>query len=206
MPAPPSPYRSTRTRSRSSVAGDGTVTSTDGFINCPGTCSHIYQHNAHVTLNATAAGGWAFSSWGGACSGTGPCNVTMSQNQSVSATFTQLSYTLTVTAPATERSPALTATSTAPARAAHLYLSNTVVALNANPALGWSLNAWGGACSGNNPACNVTMTGNESVSATFTQNSYTLTVSISGRAPSPAPTASSIVPEPAAIPICALPR
>ena len=34
---------------------------------------------------------------------------------------------------------------------------------------------WGQACSGDSPTCNVTMTGDESVSATFTQNSYTLT-------------------------------
>ncbi len=164
-----------------SVTGQGTVTSTDGFINCPGTCSHIYQHNAQVTLNASAAAGWTFGSWGGACSGSGACDVTMSQNESVSATFTQLSYVLTVSATGSG-----TVTSTdhfinCPGTCTHTYLSNTAVTLNANPAQGWSLNAWGGACSGNNPTCIVTMAGDESVSATFTQNTYTLTVSISGQ-------------------------
>jgi uncharacterized repeat protein (TIGR03803 family) len=162
------------------LVGDGTVTSTDGFINCPGMCSHIYPHNAQVTLNATAAGGWNFSNWTGACSGSGTCNVTMSQDQSVGATFTQLSYTLTVTATGNGTVTSADGFINCPGTCSHLYLSNTVVALTANPALGWSLNAWGGACSGNNPACNVTMTGPESVSATFTQNSYMLTVSISG--------------------------
>ena len=47
----------------------------------------------------TAAGGWTFGAWGGACTGSSPsCTLTMSQNQSVTATFTQLSYTLTVSA------------------------------------------------------------------------------------------------------------
>jgi uncharacterized repeat protein (TIGR03803 family) len=162
------------------LAGDGTVTSTDGFINCPGMCSHIYQHDAQVTLNATAAGGWNFSDWSGACTGTGSCNVTMSQPQTVTANFSQLSYTLTVTATGNGSVTSADGFINCPGTCSHLYLSNTEVALTANPALGWSLNAWGGACSGNNPACNVTMTGPESVSATFTQDSYMLTVSISG--------------------------
>src|SRR5208337_140104 len=59
------------------TSGNGTVTSTDGFINCPGTCSHSYLSNTQVTLNATAASGWSFSGWSGACSGTGSCTVTM---------------------------------------------------------------------------------------------------------------------------------
>ncbi len=162
------------------LVGDGIVTSTDGFIICPGMCSHIYQHDAQVTLNATAAGGWVFSNWTGACTGTGPCNVTMSQAQSVGATFTQLSYTLTVTDTGNGTVTSADGFINCPGTCSHLYLSNTEVALTANPALGWSLNAWGGACSGDNPACNVTMTGPESVSATFTQDSYMLTVSTSG--------------------------
>jgi uncharacterized repeat protein (TIGR03803 family) len=163
-----------------SIAGQGTVTSTDGFINCPGTCSHIYPTNTPVTLNASAASGWTFTTWGGACSGNGACNVTMSQNQSVSATFTQLSYTLSVSATGSGSVTSSDGFINCPGTCTHSYLSNTVVTLNANPEQGWSLNTWGGACSGNTSPCTVTMTGPESVSATFTQNSYTLTVTISG--------------------------
>ena len=43
-----------------STSGSGTVTSTDGFINCPGTCSYSYAPNTPVTLNATPAQGWLF--------------------------------------------------------------------------------------------------------------------------------------------------
>ncbi len=70
-----------------STNGYGTVTSTDGFINCPGTCSHYYLINTQVTLNATPTQGWAFAGWSGACSGTGACNLTMNQDLSVGATF-----------------------------------------------------------------------------------------------------------------------
>ncbi len=162
-----------------SVSGSGTVTSTDGYINCPGTCSHLYSHNAPVTLNAAAAGGWSFAGWSGACSGNGSCNLTMSQNQSVGATFTQNTYQLSVT---TSGSGAVTSTDgfiNCPGTCSHTYLSNTQVTLNATPALGWSFTAWGGACSGTG-SCKVTMTQNLSASATFTQNYYTLTVSVVG--------------------------
>ena len=71
-------------------AGRGTVTSTDGQINCTngsGTCSAAYTSGGSVTLNATAASGWTFSGWSGACSGANPCQVVMSSSVSVTATF-----------------------------------------------------------------------------------------------------------------------
>jgi uncharacterized repeat protein (TIGR02543 family) len=162
-----------------STSGSGTVTSTDGFINCPGTCSHSYAANSPVTLNAAPAQGWTFSGWSGACSGTGACNVTMTQDVSVGATFTQLDYTLTVS---TGGSGTVTSTDgfiNCPGTCSHSYPSNSPVTLNAAPALGWSFGGWSGACSGTG-SCNVTMTQDLSLSATFTQLSYTLTVSTVG--------------------------
>ena len=149
-----------------STVGNGSVTSTDGFINCPGTCSHSYFENTQVTLNATPATGWAFTGWGGACSGTGSCNVTMTQNLSVSATFTQLPVTLTVSVAAAALSPAPMASSTAPARCTHTYDPGTPVTLNATAAQGWTFSGWTGACSGIG-TCNITMTDNLAVSAVF---------------------------------------
>src|SRR5271157_4768374 len=160
-----------------SIGGSGMVTSTDGYINCPGTCSHSYLGNSQVTLNATPAQGWTFSGWSGACSGTGSCVVTMTQNLSVSATFTQL-YTLTVS---TIGSGTVTSTDgfiNCPGTCSHSYLGNSQVTLNATPAQGWTFSGWSGACSGTG-SCVVTMTQNLSVSATFTQL-YTLTVSTIG--------------------------
>ena len=156
-----------------STSGNGTVTSTDGSINCPGTCSQSYPGNTQVTLNANPVAGWALSDWSGACSGTGSCVVTMTRDLSVGATFTQLSYTLTVS---TSGNGTVTSTDgfiSCPGTCSHSYLSNTQVTLNANPAAGWTLSDWSGACSGTGP-CVVTMTQNLSVGATFTK--ITLTV------------------------------
>ena len=80
-----------------STSGNGTVTSTDGFINCPGTCSHTYPPNTPVTLDATPGQGWVFGGWDGACLGTSSCTVTMTQPLSVDAIFSQAQQFVAVT-------------------------------------------------------------------------------------------------------------
>jgi len=150
------------------TSGDGVVTSTDGFINCPGTCSHKYLDNTPVTLNATPASGWAFSGWGGACSGTGACNVTMSQDTSVSATFYQLPVTLTVSVAGDGSVTSTDGYINCPGTCTHVYQPNTQVTLNAAAASGWSFSGWTGACMGVG-SCVVTMTQNLAVTAVFVE-------------------------------------
>jgi uncharacterized repeat protein (TIGR01451 family) len=69
--------------------GSGTVTSnlpiTD--INCGSSCSAKFINGFIVTLTATPAPGSTFAGWGGACTGTGFCLVTMNANENVTATF-----------------------------------------------------------------------------------------------------------------------
>jgi uncharacterized repeat protein (TIGR03803 family) len=80
-----------------STSGDGTVASTDGFIHCPGTCSHTYPEGTPVTLNATPGQGWVFGGWNGACVGTASCTVTMTQPLSVDAIFSEAQQFVAVT-------------------------------------------------------------------------------------------------------------
>ena len=68
--------------------GAGTVTSAPAGIDCGADCSQAYAPGTGVTLTAVAAGGSSFASWSGACSGSGPCSITMDANRSVTATFT----------------------------------------------------------------------------------------------------------------------
>ena len=56
----------------------------------------------------------------------------------------------------------------------HNYPSGTYVYMNATAASGWTFQGWAGFCSGGNP-CEVQMNQNLSPTATFTQNTYTLT-------------------------------
>ena len=71
-----------------SVVGTGTVTSTPSGINCGSDCSENYSPGTSVTLNAAPGPGYRFFGWGGACSGTGACTVSMSSAKNLTAEFT----------------------------------------------------------------------------------------------------------------------
>ncbi len=57
--------------------GDGTVKSSPGGIDCGTTCGAEFPVGTTVTLTATPASGKTFAGWTGACSGTGPCSVSI---------------------------------------------------------------------------------------------------------------------------------
>ncbi len=150
-----------------SVTGGGTVTSNPAGINCPSTCSHIFTSGSQVILTATPAGGWAFSSWGGACSGSGGCTVAMNALESVTATFVQnltLSVSVTGSGTVTSSPAGINCGSTCNAS----FAPGTQVTLTATPASNWDFGGWGGACSGAGN-CVVTMNTAQSVTATFSQ-------------------------------------
>ncbi|MEK6277144.1 MAG: right-handed parallel beta-helix repeat-containing protein [Actinomycetota bacterium] len=84
---PPPPPPSPRTLSVS-VGGTGTGTVTGPGISCPGDCSEPYADGTIVNLAAGPTAGASFASWGGYCSGSGACQVPMSADRSVSASFT----------------------------------------------------------------------------------------------------------------------
>ena len=69
------------------VSGKGKVTSTPAGINCGKTCSATYPSGTAMTLTATPGAGFSFLGWGGACTGTGSCAVSMTTAQTVTATF-----------------------------------------------------------------------------------------------------------------------
>ncbi|MBF0487595.1 MAG: DUF1566 domain-containing protein [Nitrospirae bacterium] len=72
-----------------SGTGLGTVTSSDGKINCGSTCSASYNQSIATTLTATASSGSTFVGWsGGTCSGTGTCTLNSSNGVTVTAAFT----------------------------------------------------------------------------------------------------------------------
>ena len=67
--------------------GGGSVTSADSSIQCGATCAHLYPNGALITLTASADAGSQFTGWLGACTDTGPCQITIGADTTVSATF-----------------------------------------------------------------------------------------------------------------------
>jgi uncharacterized repeat protein (TIGR02543 family) len=124
-----------------------------------------------VTLTAEPALGWSFAGWSGDLGTDITATVTITGNTTVTATFTQDEYTLTVNTDgdgSVTRDPDQTT-----------YTYGQVVTLTAEPVLGWSFAGWSGDL-GTDITATVTITGNTTVTATFTQDEYTLTVNTVG--------------------------
>lgn len=160
-----------------SGTGDGTVTSSPAGINCGTDCSEVYEINTQVTLTAAPNGASTFTGWSGACSGTGNCVVTMDLARSVTATFSLITFPLAV---AKEGSGTGTVISS-PAGincgtdCTETYDINTQVNLTANPSSDSLFTGWSGACTGTGN-CVVTMDAAKSVTATFTLQTFPLSV------------------------------
>jgi nitrous oxidase accessory protein NosD len=71
------------------LSGSGSVSSSPSGILCGATCSASYASGTVVTLTASPSTGYAVS-WGGACSGSGACTVTLNASSTVTATFTSM--------------------------------------------------------------------------------------------------------------------
>lgn len=70
--------------------GSGSVSSQPAGIDCPADdCSSDFPDGSIIELTATPDPGATFTGWSGACNGTDPCQVNMSSNQLVQASFTR---------------------------------------------------------------------------------------------------------------------
>jgi hypothetical protein len=74
------------------VQGRGTVTSDPQGINCGEKCSEDFLTKKEIKLTAEADKGAAFNGWtdNEQCSGTGKCILTLTKNESVTATFSTI--------------------------------------------------------------------------------------------------------------------
>ena len=160
--------------------GSGTVTSSPAGISCGATCSASYNSGTVVTLTASPAGGSTFAGWSGAgCSGSGSCVVTMSAAASVTATFNVQTFPLSVSKSGTGSGTVTSSPAgiNCGAACSASYNYGTSVTLTASPAGGSTFTGWSGACSGTG-SCVVSMTAARSVTASFTVQTFTLSVTI----------------------------
>lgn len=166
--APPEQYALTVSKAGT---GGGTVTGTG--IDCGSDCSEVYAAGTQITLAAAPTSGSTFAGWGGACTGTGACTVTMSSAKAVTATFsatTSAQYTLNVNK-AGSGSGTVTGTGiSCGSDCSEAYNEGSQVTLTATAAGGSTFVGWSGACSGTG-GCALTMDSSKTVTATFNTSS-----------------------------------
>jgi uncharacterized repeat protein (TIGR02543 family) len=155
------------------VAGQHTLTIAvapgGGGTTTPSAGTHSYAEGVVVPVTATPAAGYVFSSWSGACTGSGACSITMSADKTVTANFTQVTHNLTIAVTPTDGG------TTSPSVGVHSYAEGSFVLITATPAAGYVFSSWNGACTGSG-SCSVTMSSDKSVTANFTLATYTLGV------------------------------
>jgi phospholipase C len=164
--------------------GGGTVSSNPTGINCGSACSASFSSGTQVTLTASPAANSFFAGWSGACSGTGVCKITVTQNTSVMANFSA-SPVLTVTLAGTgsgsvTSNPAgINCGQTCSAG----FSTGSAVTLTATAGANSIFAGWTGSDCGSSPTCVVTLGASEQVTATFNnsaQNTAMLTVTLAG--------------------------
>ncbi|HEY5709948.1 MAG TPA: hypothetical protein VIS51_11195 [Solirubrobacterales bacterium] len=169
-------FTTTHALTLTKVGGLGKVQSAPGGVLCLFNCSETtasFKEGTEVTLKQTPAKHFHFVQWGGDCTGSGACEVTMGEAHEVSALFTEDSkHLLTLTkqgggAGTVKSSVAGINCGAACSEMASAYYQGTEVELTATPGKGSAFEGWsGGGCSGTG-TCTVTMSEAREVTAEF---------------------------------------
>ncbi|TPW10283.1 MAG: cell wall/surface repeat-containing protein, partial [Acidimicrobiaceae bacterium] len=162
-----------------SVVGGGDVASDPLGIHCGTDCDELFDEGTAVLLGPTAHTGWTFAGWSGACTGTGPCTVTMDAAKTVTATFARTVHLITFAPPLGNGSGTITCDECPPG---NMVEEGKTVTFTATPALGSVFAGWGGACVAflTLPNCTFTVDGPQEISAIFNKDSVSLAVTVLG--------------------------
>ena len=137
---------------------------------------HTYNTSSVVELTAIPNPGWRFVEWVGnvADSTREQTSITILSNETVTAKFEQIRYTLDVSV-----SPQASG-STTPSAGQHEYAANSVVDLTAVPGAGYRFVNWNGDVDDpNDPTTTITMSANKSVTANFELDQFNLNMAAS---------------------------
>jgi hypothetical protein len=136
--------------------------------------NETYTYGTLVQLIAEPDAGYTFSHWEGDLTGSSnPVTVLMDENKTAIAVFIKTEYTLTLNKSPIEGG-SVQVNKTAP------YYYGDIVELTAVPNAGWSFSQWLGALTGSQNPATIIIDDNKTVTAVFTQDQYTLTITRSG--------------------------
>jgi hypothetical protein len=145
-----------------------------------GSCRATYAFGTSVSLSAAPADGSQFTGWGGECSGTAACSISLNDSAHVVARFEVAQFTLVVVGAGTGSGSVHSAVGALPLITCDIIagvsgdtgcqgdflLSGRRLTLLADPADGSRFSGWGGDCSGT-ASCSVLLDRNRVVSAAF---------------------------------------
>jgi hypothetical protein len=132
-----------------------------------------YAYGQVVTLTAIPDTGWTFSDWSGDLVGSdNPAVLAVTEDEVVTATFTQDEYTLAV------HTVGSGSVITQPVKPVYHY--GDVITFTAVPVTGWTFVAWSGDLTGADATATRTITGDTTVTATFIPDEYPLRVDTVG--------------------------
>jgi hypothetical protein len=149
------------------ISGPGRVASNVPGLDCTATCTTTWNTGTRLTLTPTPNAGSKLVRWSGGCTGVSQCSVAVGQGSGATALFAPSSYRLSVrvSGKGSVRGPG--AGIRCPGRCASPAPSYVPLRLSAQPAKGWKLRSWTGACRGSRPTCTVPMSANTSARAVF---------------------------------------
>jgi uncharacterized repeat protein (TIGR02543 family) len=150
-------------------AAGGTVVSFPAGVDCGTRCIAGFASGTQVGVTARPNPGYRFAGWSGACSGTQTCDITLSGNAALQASFAPVAagqYALTVRDYGEGTIQSLPAGIACGTSCSTAFAAGTSVTLVATPKSGYTFAGWTGACSGTG-ACVVYMDDLASVNAFF---------------------------------------
>jgi hypothetical protein len=149
------------------VSGTGTVSSDVPGLLCSASCTTTWNAGQRLVLRAAPAAGSRLVRWGGSCSGSAACSLTVAPGATVTALFAPASFRLTVAVAGRGAVRSSRAGITCRPRCSAAFPSFSPVRLTATPAKGWKLRSWSGACRGARLTCTVPMQAATRARATF---------------------------------------
>jgi hypothetical protein len=153
-----------------SIAGAGVVDSDLPGLQCSESCTTTWNADTVITLTATPATGMKFVRWGGACSGSFTCQVTVAQGVTTSALFAPARYRLSVRVAGRGAVRSSSGGISCPKRCSADVSSYTPVRLTAKSTKGWRFRSWLGSCHGKSASCTLPMSNDTSARAVFVRS------------------------------------
>jgi Divergent InlB B-repeat domain len=149
------------------ISGPGRIASNVPGLDCTRSCATTWNAGTRLTLTPTPSPGAKLVRWSGGCSGISQCNITVGRASAATALFAPSTYRLSVRVSGRGSIRGPGAGIRCPGRCASPAPSYVPLRLTAQPAKGWKLRNWSGACRGSRPTCAVPMTAHTSARAVF---------------------------------------